>query len=309
MVNTVLPHRACDAHLHVFGPPARYPGASTRQYQPLAKSFDEYLAVAQPLGVARAVFVQPSAYGSDNRCLLDTLRAHPGSTRGVVVIDPAVPDDELAQMHALGVRGVRLNLMNPRVRDAGEARRLIDPVVRRIARLGWHLQVYADPDVVSPLVDVLAALEVPVVLDHCAGARTGRDAVGDPGDATAFAALVRLYAAGGCWVKLSGTDIVAGCGTLASPTGARELAPAAPYLRAFVAAGSDRLVWGSDWPHLFHFHGPMGAEAPDAVFRDVDERALVSLLRACVPDDAARRRILVDNPARLYGFGTDECRP
>ena len=303
-VNTRLPRLACDAHLHVFGPPSRYPGAPTRQYQPLARSFDDYRAVAGPLGLARAVLVQPSAYGSDNRCLLDTLRAHPESTRGVVVIDPALPEDALAEMHALGVRGVRLNLMNPRVQDAAGARRLVEPVVRRIERYGWHLQIYADPDVVAPLADLLASLPVPVVLDHCAGARAGRDDCDGARDlpAGAFAALVRLYAAERCWVKLSGADIVAGCGAVATPTGAAELAPAAPYLRALVAAGTQQLVWGTDWPHLFHFHGPMGDAAPDALFRAVDDDALVALLHACVPDAAARRRILVDNPARLYGF-------
>lgn len=300
----MLPRLACDAHLHVFGAPARYPGAPTRQYQPLARPYEEWLAVARPLGLDRAVLVQPSAYGSDNRCLLDALRAHPGTTRGVVVIEPTLPEDDLAEMHALGVRGVRLNLMNPRVRDAADARRLVEPVVRRIERYGWHLQIYADPDVVAPLQEVLAGLPVPVVLDHCAGARSGRDDPGG-GDATpagAFDALVRLYATGGCWVKVSGADIVAGRGAVATPTGADELAPAAPYLRALVAAGTGRLVWGTDWPHLFHFHGAMGDVAPAAIFRPVDERALVALLRACVPDDAEFKRILVDNPARLYGF-------
>lgn len=300
-MSPLFPRLACDAHLHVLGDPARYPGAPHRQYQPRAKSFDEYLALARPLGLERAVLVQPSAYGSDNRCLLDTLRAHPGATRGVVVIDPALPEETLAEMHALGVRGVRLNLLNPRVRDAADARRLIDPVVRRIGRYGWHLQIYADPDVVAPLADVLASLDVPVVLDHCAGAQVGRDAIGTP-DGKAFAALVRLYAEGGCWVKLSGADIVAARGAVATPTSGAEFAPAAPYLRAFVEAGSSRLVWGTDWPHLFHFHGAMGDAAPATIFRAVDERALGSLLRACVPDDAAWQRILVDNPAQLYGF-------
>lgn len=308
MLNAAMPHDACDAHLHVFGPPQRYPGAPTRQYQPLERGFDDYLPVARRLGLERAVLVQPSAYGSDNRCLLDTLRAYPGSTRGVVVIDPALPEDALAEMHALGVRGVRLNLMSPRVRDAAQARQLIDPVVARIARYGWHLQVYADPEVVTPIATVLAGLPVPVVLDHCAGARAGRDVahadpVADAAGERQFAALVALYASGGCWVKVSGADIVAGCGTQSAPTADHELASAAPFVRALVAAGTTRVVWGTDWPHLFHFHGAMGDAAPDAVFRPVDEGALVRLLRACVDDDASWRRILVDNPATLYDFG------
>jgi len=291
-----LPPLSCDAHLHVLGPPDRYPGAPSRQYQPREKRFEEYRAIAQRLGLSRAVLVQPSAYGTDNRAMLDTLREHAGTTRGVAVIDPAVAERDLEEMHALGVRGVRLNLMNPRVRSADEARDAIEPVVRRVARFGWHLQIYADPEVIAPLGAVLASCGVPVVLDHCAGART-RLGIGDRD----FAALVALYASGGCWVKISGADIVSGQGTNAAPVGDAELAPAAPFVRAFVEAGSARLVWGSDWPHLFHFHGAAGDAAPETIFRRVDEGALVRIVKGCATDGDCKR-IFVDNPATLYGF-------
>ena len=296
MNDTALPDLSCDAHLHVFGPPARYPGAPLRQYQPLEKRFAEYRAMASRLGLGRAVLVQPSAYGTDNRAMLDTLREHPGKTRGIAVIDPAVGERDLEEMHVLGVRGVRLNLMNPRVRSAEEARRAIEPVVRRVARLGWHLQVYADPDVVAPLGDVLAACGIPVVLDHCAGARA-RLGLHDRD----FEALVTLYESGRCWVKISGADIVAGQGTNASPVSDDVLVAAARFMRAFVQAGSSRLVWGSDWPHLFHFHGAVGDAAPPTIFRPVDDAALLRLLRQCAGDDDCKR-ILVDNPASLYDF-------
>ena len=291
-----LPPLSCDAHIHVLGPLARYPGAPGRQYQPREKRFDEYRRIAHALGLARAVLVQPSAYGTDNRAMLDTLREHPGTTRGVAVIDPATPARDLDEMHDLGVRGVRLNLMNPRVRSPGEARNAIEPVVGRIARFGWHLQIYADPEVIAPVGEVLATCGVPVVLDHCAGART-RLGVDD----RHFAALVALYARGDCWVKISGADIVAGQGTNASPVAEGELEPAAPFVRAFVEAGSSRLVWGSDWPHLFHFHGATGDAAPEPIFRPVEERALVRLLQKSAGADDCRR-ILADNPALLYDF-------
>jgi predicted TIM-barrel fold metal-dependent hydrolase len=296
MTHTALPPLSCDAHLHVLGPPARYPGAPSRQYQPREKRFEEYRAMASRLGLARAVLVQPSAYGTDNRAMLDTLREHPGQTRGVAVIDPAGGDRDLEEMHVLGVRGVRLNLMNPRVRSTEDARRAIEPVVRRVARFGWHLQIYADPDVVAPLGDVLATCGIPVVLDHCAGARAR---LGLPD--RDFDALVTLYESGRCWVKISGADIVADQGTNASPVGDDALTPAAPFMRAFVQAGSSRLVWGSDWPHLFHFHGAVGDAAPPTIFRPVDDAALVRLLRQCAGDDDCRR-ILVDNPVSLYDF-------
>ncbi len=296
MTDTTLPENACDTHLHVLGDPARYPGAPSRQYQPREKRFDEYRRLAASLGLARAVLVQPSCYGSDNRAMLDTLREHPRSTRGIAVIDPAIADRDVEEMHALGVRGVRLNLMNPRVRSPEEARDLIAPVVRKVARLGWHLQIYADPDVVAPIAPVLAACGVPVVLDHCAGARTSRG-LGDRD----FETLVDLYAKGQCWVKVSGADIVSGQGTNASPVADAELASAAPFVRAFVAAGSSRLVWGSDWPHLYHFHGAAGEAAPATIFRPVDERALLHIVLECTNAED-RRRIFVDNPAALYDF-------
>ncbi|MFO1313680.1 MAG: amidohydrolase family protein [Burkholderiales bacterium] len=296
MPEITLPENACDAHLHVLGAPDRYPGAPSRQYQPREKRFDEYRTLASSLGLSRAVLVQPSCYGTDNRAMLDTLREHPGATRGIAVIDPAVADRDLEEMHALGVRGVRLNLMNPRVSSPEAARSLIAPVVRKVARLGWHLQIYADPDVVAPIAPVLASCGVPVVLDHCAGARASRG-VGDRD----FAALVELYAQGRCWVKISGADIVSGQGTNASPVADAGLATAAPFVRALVAAGTTRLVWGSDWPHLFHFHGPAGEAAPATIFRPVDERALLRIVLECT-NPADRRRVFVDNPAALYDF-------
>ena len=296
MTDDLLPPLSCDAHLHVLGPPARYPGAPLRQYQPREKRFEEYRAMASRLGLVRAVLVQPSAYGTDNRAMLDTLREHPDDTRGVAVIDPGIAERDIDEMHALGVRGVRLNLMNPRIGSPEEARAAIEPVVRRIERRGWHLQVYADPEVVAPIGEVLATCGVAVVLDHCAGART-RLGLHDRD----FESLVKLYASGRCWVKISGADIVAGQGTNAAPVANEALAPAAPFMRAFVQAGSSRIVWGSDWPHLFHFHGAAGDAAPEAVFRPVDEGALVRLLRHCTGEDD-RQRILVHNPASLYDF-------
>jgi len=284
-----IPPLACDSHMHVFGPPARYPGAPTRQYSPTQMPFSAYLPVAQRLGLQRVVLVQPSAYGTDNRCLLDTLRVQPGNTRGVVVLDPAVPDAALDAMHALGVRGARLNLMTPRVSDVDAAQRMLEPVAARIGRLGWHLQIYADPGVVAPIAPVIRGLPVAVVLDHMAGAR---DAQGV--DHPDFVALLDLLAAGGCWVKLSGADIVTRRDD--------DCAAAAPYLRALVAANASRLVWGTDWPHLVHHSGALGDAAPPAGYRPVDDAALLRLFGECVADDATRRRILVDNPQALYGF-------
>ena len=285
-----LPPLSCDSHMHVFGPPARYPGAPTRQYSPTEMPFAAYAPVARRLGLQRVVLVQPSAYGTDNRCLLDTLREEPENKRAVVVIDPAIDAAELDAMHALGVRGIRLNLMSPRIESVAAAAALLEPVAARIGRLGWHIQIYADPGVIAPIAPVIRSLAVPVVLDHMAGVRADQGI-----DAPGFVALLDLLASGGCWVKVSGADIVT----------RRDagFAAAAPFMRALIAANPARLVWGTDWPHLVHHSGAMGDAAPPAGYRPVDEAELLQLLCDAVGDDAMLRRILVDNPQRLYAFG------
>jgi 2-pyrone-4,6-dicarboxylate lactonase len=285
-----MPPRACDCHVHVFGAPERYPAAPTRQYTPSEMGLEHYGALTAALGLERLVLVQPSAYGTDNRCLLDAMAARSETTRGVVVIDPAIAGAELRALHAQGVRGVRLNLMNPRIGDAAAAKVLMQPIAARIASLGWHVQVYADTSVIAPIAEVIGNLPVPVVLDHMAGAKQERG-VGDPH----FRTVLDLLAAGGCWVKLSGADIVT-----TRDTGFE--AAAEPFARALVRANPSQVVWGTDWPHPFHFHGAMGDGAPAARYRRVDERGALDLLRHAVPDEDTWQRILVDNPERLYGF-------
>ena len=284
-----IPPLACDSHMHVLGSLERYPGAPTRQYNPTPMPLADYARVARGLDLQRVVLVQPSAYGSDNRCLLDTLRQQPAGLRGIAVIDPDISDAALDDMHALGVRGVRLNLMSPRVSDVAAVERMLAPVAERVARLGWHLQIYADPGVVAPIVPVIRRLPIPVVLDHMAGVRAS-DRVDHPD----FVALLELLRGGGCWVKLSGADIVTRRDD--------DFADAAPFMRALLDANADRLVWGTDWPHLVHHAGAMGDAAPPAGYRPVDESALLRLLCDCAAEPSTLRRILVDNPQRLYDF-------
>ena len=288
-----IPPLSCDSHMHVFGPPSRYPGAPTRQYSPTEMPLARYAPIARALGLERVVLVQPSAYGADNSCLLDTLRdasnQQRDSMRAIVVIDEETTDEALDAMHALGVRGARLNLMSPRVDSVAAAQRLLEPVAARIGRLGWHIQIYADPGIIAPIAQVIARLDVPVVLDHMAGARAGQGT-----DAPDFVALLDLLAANGCWVKVSGADIVTGRND--------DFTAAAPFIEALVAANPERLVWGTDWPHLVHHSGAMGDAAPPAGYRPVNESALLSLLCDAVADQQTLRGIMVDNPQRLYGF-------
>jgi len=284
-----VPPDACDCHMHVFGPPERFPGSATRAYTPTVKSLAEYHAMADGLGLRRVVFVQPSAYGTDNRCMLEAMATAPQRYRGVAVIGPATTAADLAAMDRAGVRGVRLNLVTEGSPDVAAAHAALEKAVQRVGPLGWHVQIYAGVGLLGDLAPAIRRARVPVVLDHMAGTH---DAAGleQPG----LSAILDLLADGEVWVKLSGADRV----TRRSD----GFSAAVPIARALIAANANNLVWGSDWPHLGEHHGPRGAHAPPAIYRDLDDAALLRVLRESVPDDAAWQAILVDNPGRLYGF-------
>ncbi len=289
MLDLPVPPQACDSHMHVFGPLAQYPGAPGRTYTPSEKTLAEYRAMAAPLGLRRTVLVQPSAYGTDNRAMLDTLGTGSPDLRGVAVIDDSFDTAALEAMHAAGVRGIRLNLMTPRIADTEAARTLLERAAGQVAPFGWHVQIYGDGDIVRVVVPLLKDLPVPVVFDHMGGART-RIGPEEPG----FRALCAALADNLCWAKLSGADIV--CEDNHAVEGAT------PFARALVAANPSRLIWGTDWPHLVHQHAGIGDAAPPAGYRPVNEARLLDVLRESAGSAAAWQAILVDNPATLYGF-------
>jgi predicted TIM-barrel fold metal-dependent hydrolase len=277
--------------MHVFGPTAVYPGAPDRTYTPMDKPLAGYDASVASLGFQRLVFVQPSAYGTDNRCLLDAMKIRP-NTRAVAVIDPAIGDDELRSMDAAGVRGIRLNLMTPRLPDLSALGATLRRAADRVGSLGWHIQIYADTEIVTALAPAIRTLGIPLVLDHMGGVRTK-----DGSKQAGFDVVLDLLSSGACWVKVSGADIASGMTGKDS-----DLWDAQPFARALIAANPANVLWGSDWPHLVHQHGGIGDAAPPAGYRPVGDRALVQLFWEAAGDDATRRRILVDNPARLYRF-------
>lgn len=279
----------CDCHMHVFGPPNRYPGGPNRSYTPTERGLDDYEPVAAEVGIERIVIVQPSAYGTDNRCTLDAVRRRGEATRAVVVVDPDVTDDELGVMHALGVRGIRLNAVTRGGTDPEGVDARLRMLARRIEGLGWHVQLYADPDLVARLAPVVREAPVPVVFDHMGGARSTQTP-----DDVRFRALCDLLGEGRCWVKLSGADRVT-----AQDQG---FTGAGPFARALIAANPEQVVWGSDWPHLGDHGGGTGDAAPPAQYRSVPESGLLAALEGWAGDATTLRRILVDNPARLYGF-------
>lgn len=272
------PAGAWDCHCHVFGPAARFPYAEPRSYTPEDAPLEAYLALLEHLGFERGVLVQPSAYGRDNRAMLDALERARQRLRGVAVGGAELTAATLRAWHAAGVRGLRANEFR---RDGkpyyqnGVRLAEIEPLLPLMAELGWHLQLWVDARDLPELAPSLARVPVPVVVDHM-GRTEHRHGTAHPG----FQALVRGVAAGRLWTKLSGTYRLG-----ATPPGYAE---ARPFHDALVAANPRQLVWGSDWPHP-RPEGPV----PDAA-------RLLALFLDWTRDAGLRQAILVDNPGRLY---------
>jgi predicted TIM-barrel fold metal-dependent hydrolase len=288
-VDFEVPAGACDCHVHVFGDPAKYPFAANRVYTPPGASIEMLQDLHKALRISRVVIVNPSVYGTDNSCTLDAARQIGPTARAVVVIGKDTPRSALDAMAAAGARGVRVNLATGGTSDPAAAGKIIDGVVQQIAPLGWHIQIYTSLAVIAALKDQLNALPIPVVFDHFGGAKTALGP-GQPG----FDVILGLVKSGRGYVKISGAYRV----SEKEP----DFADATPMAHALVAANSDRIVWGTDWPH------PNPANAPRLPITEItrpaqiDDGLLLNQLVKWVPDAATRKKILVDNPARLYGF-------
>lgn len=283
-----LPANAADCHMHVFGPFDRFPLAEARSYNVLEAPLAAHEAMKRTVGLTRTVFVQPSGYGVDNRAMLAALREIGARGRGVAVVDADVADSELQAMHALGVRAVRLNLVSLKTRYSDPAR-LIGEFAARLLPLGWHLQVFGENELIAALEPALAASPVDVVIDHM-GLPDARHGLDQPG----FRALLRLLGKGHVWAKLAGADRVT-----RHTAGLRD---ALPFMKALVAAHPDRMVWGSDWPNIGFHTGTAVGHRETLPYRALDAGELLDVLAEAVPDEATRRKILADNPARLYQF-------
>jgi len=283
-----VPADACDCHVHVFATAAEFPFAAQRGYTPPPARADELSALQQALRLSRVVIVQPSVYGSDNSCTLDGMRRLGERARGVAVIDDATTDEALDEMHRAGIRGVRVNLETAGVTNPDAARRNLAAAVGRVVRLGWHVQVYTRLSVITSLSEEVAGLPVPIVFDHFGGAQAA-GGVDQPG----FAALLQLVGAGHAYVKVSAA--------YRSSEKAPVYGDVAPLAKGLIAANPDRVVWGTDWPHP-HAASPDTALDQLAPFYDIDDGLALNQLALWAPSAAIRRKILVDNPARLYDF-------
>jgi len=276
----LAPAHACDAHFHVFGPVARYPARDPKiRYAIPAAPLQDYLKLAKRLGIERFVFVQPSAYLRDNECMLDAMREMGARCRGIVDLDEDAPEAEFARLDALGVRGVRINVSPVKPPEAGFAQAMRPRIERLDARcheLGWHLDFLSPGWLTEELLRVFAKMRCSFSLAHM-GMFRAEAGPSQPG----FRKLIDLlrHGDGRAWVKLTGTY------RMATPP---DFADAAPMVRALVEAAPDRLIWGSDYPHLS--------------FADKVGSVRLFNLLADWADEPTRKKILVDNPANLFGF-------
>ena len=267
------PPGAVDAHCHVFGPAAVFPYAPQRKYTPADAPKEMLFALRERLGLSRNVLVQASCHGTDNAAMLDVLQADREGTRGVAVVDHQITDAELAVMDSAGVRGIRFNFL-PRLVDP-TPKPMLEALARRIARLGWHIVVYFEAALLEDLTPFLLSLPTPVVIDHM-----GRPDVAAGVDAPAFVAFQRLMEDDKFWVKVGCPERL----TVAGP----PYDDVAPFARALVERFEDRVLWGTDWPH------------PNMKSHVPDDGLLVDRIPVIAPTDVVQRKLLVDNPVRLY---------
>ena len=256
----VLPPLACDTHAHVCGPESRYPYWSGRIYTPPDALPAQYRHMLLTLGVERSVLVQPSVYGSDNRAMLDALAADPVRQRAVAVVEPDIAYAELERMHALGVRGVRCNIVDIKEGKGRLPIEMLKALADKVRPLGWHLEFLMH-----------------VVFGHLGYMNTSLG-ISAPG----YQAFLRLLKSGRAWAKFTGPYRIS--------SHPMPYADVASFAHALVEAAPDRIVWGTDWPHV---------TVKGTMPNDGD---ICDLLLDWVPDEAARRKVLVDNPAALYGF-------
>lgn len=283
----MLPEQASDCHMHVFGPFAHYPLAAQRAYTVAEATLDAHERMKRRVGLERTVLVQASAYGEDNRAMLSALKALGDTGRAVAVLQPKASIAEAQNLHGAGVRGLRLNLVTTATRFGEDPASLFGDYERLCEPLGWHLQVYATGKTLEALEPLLERARVPVVLDHMGGPEAAAGTA-QPG----FQALLRLMRKAHVWAKLAGAD------RITRATG--RLRDAVPFMRALAEVAPERLVWGTDWPHIGFNSGQPVQDDAVLPYRDVDAAELLAVLFEAVREGAAIRAILSDNPARLY---------
>ena len=277
-----VPSGAVDAHCHVFGPGARFPYAPERKYTPCDASKEQLFALRDRLGFARNVVVQATCHGADNRALVDALRHSGGRARGVATVRRAVTDAELADLHQAGVRGTRFNFVK-RLVDFTPKDELLE-IAQRVAPLGWHVVVYFEAVDLPELRDFFTALPTIVVVDHM-----GRPDVTGPVDGPAFRSFLQLMQEHpNIWSKVSCPERVSVSGPPALDGERNPYRDVVPFARRVVETFPDRVLWGTDWPH------------PNLRDHMPDDGLLVDFVPQIATTPELQRKLLVDNPMRLY---------
>jgi predicted TIM-barrel fold metal-dependent hydrolase len=283
-VNFDVPPGACDCHTHIHGDPGKFPYFAGRVYTPETALPEEMAALHRSLRMQRVVIVTPSVYGTDNSATLWGMKARGADARGVAVIDDKTPESELDSMGRAGVCGIRLNLATGGTNDPAVGRRRFQSAAERVKSRNWHVQMNTSQAMVSAIRDLVASSPVPVVFDHFGGAKEDLGPQ-QPG----FADLVELVRSGKAYVKISVT---------AGPR--PDYAGFAPLARALIAANPERILWGTNWPHPNSGSGRKPIELTPLF--QVDDGLVLNLLPLWARDAAIRKKILVDNPAKLYAF-------
>ncbi|MEQ1883648.1 MAG: amidohydrolase family protein [Bryobacteraceae bacterium] len=288
-VNFDIPAGACDTHTHIFADQKVYPLSPNRMYTPEEALPPEMKALHKALHMERVVIVNPSIYGTDNRASLFGMKAYGPGARGVAVIDEKTPESELDSMHQAGMRGIRINLATQNQTDPALGRKRLIEAIERVKRRNWHVQMYVAASIIPGIKDIVMSSPVPVVFDHFGGAAS-KSGLKQPG----FPELVEMVKAGKAYVKISGA--------YRASTNSPGYEDLVPYAKALIAANADRVVWGTDWPHP-DSAPPQGRKATELnPVLQIDDGRLLNLLPVWAPDAQVRKKILVDNPAKLYGY-------
>ncbi len=284
--NWVLPKGACDTHAHVFGPPDLFPYADKRRYTPPAAPIEHYMNMQAITGLSRAVFVTPTAHGHDNRVILNAIEKMEGRARGIANINESFDDAALDELHEGGIRGARFHLMDDRPGSVDFLLAHLPHLTRR----NWVLDLHVDPKDLIEHASFIRTLPGPIIIDHMARVRA-RDGLDQP----AFKILLDLLKDDRFWVKLCSFDKISAI-PKAHVEGSLPFMDMVPFAQAVIDAAPDRVLWGTDWPHANTF-------VPG---RTPNEGDLLSLLAVIAPDSATRTKILVDNPARMFGFRKED---
>jgi 2-pyrone-4,6-dicarboxylate lactonase len=270
-----LPSQSCDSHCHVFGPGHKFPYAPGRKYTPPDAPVEKIRKLHSLLGVERAVLVQASCHGTDNRAMLDAISTSGGAYRGVAIVDETFSEDDLQKLHEGGIRGARFNF----VKHLGGAPDLqvLKRVVEKIKPLGWHLVLHFDAENIPEFEPLIRSIPIPIIIDHMGRVKTAAGTNQPP-----FRLLLKLMANESYWVKVCGAERISSAGP--------PFTDAVPFAQALIEAAPDRVLWGTDWPH------------PNIAQHMPNDGDLVDLIPLFTSDPILQAKILVENPARLYGF-------